>query len=85
MDALTLISQNTGLFFSAIFIMGLLVGSFLNVVIYRLPEMLKSQWSKDCKLFLAENGDLKYPRTPRQNPPITFWFHDPAAPTAVTR
>jgi leader peptidase (prepilin peptidase)/N-methyltransferase len=33
-------------------ILGLLVGSFLNVVIYRVPEMLKRQWRSECTLFL---------------------------------
>ena len=27
---------------------GLLVGSFLNVVIYRLPKMMERQWAADC-------------------------------------
>lgn len=27
---------------------GLLVGSFLNVVIYRLPKMMERQWAKEC-------------------------------------
>ncbi len=29
-------------------ILGLLIGSFLNVVIYRLPLMLEAQWKADC-------------------------------------
>lgn len=29
-------------------LLGLLVGSFLNVVIYRLPVMLKREWQRDC-------------------------------------
>jgi len=29
-------------------ILGLLVGSFLNVVIYRLPQMLERQWAAEC-------------------------------------
>ena len=29
-------------------ILGLLVGSFLNVVIYRLPLMMESRWRRDC-------------------------------------
>lgn len=33
-------------------VLGLLVGSFLNVVIYRVPEMLKRQWKSECTLFL---------------------------------
>jgi len=28
--------------------LGLLVGSFLNVVIYRLPLMMESRWRRDC-------------------------------------
>jgi leader peptidase (prepilin peptidase)/N-methyltransferase len=28
--------------------LGLLVGSFLNVVIYRLPQMMESRWRRDC-------------------------------------
>ncbi len=35
---------DTGLFG----VLGLLVGSFLNVVIYRLPVMLEAQWSAEC-------------------------------------
>lgn len=29
-------------------LLGLVVGSFLNVVIYRLPLMMESRWRKDC-------------------------------------
>lgn len=29
-------------------ILGLLIGSFLNVVIYRLPKMLERQWAQEC-------------------------------------
>jgi leader peptidase (prepilin peptidase)/N-methyltransferase len=29
-------------------VLGLLVGSFLNVVIYRFPRMLERQWAADC-------------------------------------
>ena len=28
--------------------LGLLVGSFLNVVSYRLPVMMESRWRRDC-------------------------------------
>lgn len=27
---------------------GLLIGSFLNVVIYRLPVMMQAQWKAEC-------------------------------------
>jgi leader peptidase (prepilin peptidase)/N-methyltransferase len=29
-------------------LLGLIVGSFLNVVIYRLPKMMERQWAADC-------------------------------------
>jgi leader peptidase (prepilin peptidase) / N-methyltransferase len=35
-------------------VLGLLVGSFLNVVIHRLPKMLERQWAAEC----AEFGGL---------------------------
>jgi leader peptidase (prepilin peptidase)/N-methyltransferase len=37
-------------------VLGLLVGSFLNVVIYRLPKMMEREWREQCVEFLgAEN------------------------------
>jgi len=35
-------------FLGTIFILGLLVGSFLNVVIYRLPIMMNNDWKEQC-------------------------------------
>ena len=34
-------------------LLGLLVGSFLNVVIHRLPRMLERRWARDCAEYLA--------------------------------
>ncbi len=36
--------------------LGLLVGSFLNVVIHRLPKMMEREWREDCAEFLATGG-----------------------------
>lgn len=33
-------------------LLGLMVGSFLNVVVYRLPRMLERSWRRDCEQFL---------------------------------
>ncbi|RMH15133.1 MAG: prepilin peptidase [Gammaproteobacteria bacterium] len=33
-------------------VFGLTVGSFLNVVIHRLPRMIRSEWLQQCKTFL---------------------------------
>lgn len=34
-------------------ILGLLVGSFLNVVVYRLPKMMEADWTRDAKDYLG--------------------------------
>jgi leader peptidase (prepilin peptidase) / N-methyltransferase len=34
------------------FVLGAVVGSFLNVVIYRLPKILDQKWSADCRNYL---------------------------------
>ncbi len=39
-------------------ILGLLVGSFLNVVIYRLPKMMERDWQNQCREFLANDGNV---------------------------
>jgi len=37
---------------------GLIIGSFLNVVIFRLPLMLEKQWQEECKWLLGHQTDL---------------------------
>ncbi len=49
---INLFSQNPWLFYTTVFIISLAVGSFLNVVIYRLPVMLEREWKKDCIEYL---------------------------------
>ncbi len=43
------------LFYLASATLGLLIGSFLNVVILRLPRMLETAWRKECCEFLELN------------------------------
>jgi leader peptidase (prepilin peptidase)/N-methyltransferase len=38
-------------------LLGAIIGSFLNVVIYRLPLILRSEWSNEAKLFLGMSPD----------------------------
>ncbi|AOV17898.1 methyltransferase [Acidihalobacter aeolianus] len=41
-------------YFVLLVIIGLVVGSFLNVVIHRLPRMLARQWREECAALAAE-------------------------------
>jgi leader peptidase (prepilin peptidase) / N-methyltransferase len=44
-------------------LLGLFIGSFLNVVIYRLPKMLEAQWAAECRqLANPEQEPLEQPR-----------------------
>ncbi len=47
---------------------GLMVGSFLNVVIYRLPLMMQRDWEKQCVEFLAERPHWEVRRKPDAPP-----------------
>ncbi len=42
------IQQNSTLFITLSIIFGLMVGSFLNVVIHRLPKMMEWEWHQNC-------------------------------------
>jgi leader peptidase (prepilin peptidase) / N-methyltransferase len=41
-------------FYLTVCVVGLTIGSFLNVVIYRFPKMLEQGWYQECREFLAE-------------------------------
>jgi len=45
------------LYLGTLFVFGSLVGSFLNVVIYRLPIMMQREWRNDCLEFLEQPND----------------------------
>jgi len=54
-----LLSSSPAAFIITCFVVALLVGSFLNVVIYRLPVMMQREWRKQAEEIVAEPaGDL---------------------------
>lgn len=60
MTSLQFISSEPTYFIGLCFVVSLLVGSFLNVVIYRLPVMMQRDWDSEINNYLSE-----------QNPSIT--------------
>ena len=57
----TLLAQNSTLFITISVIFGLLVGSFLNVVIYRMPKIMEREWHNNC----LELQGLEIPEQPK--------------------
>lgn len=48
MTFISMLQNMPVLFIGFVTLIGLMVGSFLNVVIYRLPEMMKRNWQHQC-------------------------------------
>lgn len=53
METINFFTNHPQLFLLTVLVLSLLVGSFLNVVIYRLPQMMKIEWSQECREFLG--------------------------------
>ena len=58
-----LAQQCPGLYITLLTILGLLVGSFLNVVIYRLPIMLERSWQQEYSDYFGESSADTTPAT----------------------
>ncbi len=58
---LELLAQSPGALITAALLVGLVVGSFLNVVIFRLPVMLERQWRADCAELTGPAGAASKP------------------------
>ncbi|MFK7829196.1 MAG: A24 family peptidase [Congregibacter sp.] len=81
-------------FFAFLAVLGLLVGSFLNVVILRLPEMMHRSWTRDCRELLelkAEESEdtfsLSFPAShcPGCQSPIKAWQNVPVVSFLLLR
>ena len=55
MSAIAIFAASPALFIGACLVLGLIVGSFLNVVIHRVPIIMDRQWREECEL---EHSDL---------------------------
>jgi leader peptidase (prepilin peptidase)/N-methyltransferase len=91
-DVATLYSENVVLFAGSVFVLGLVIGSFLNVVIYRLPIILQHEWraqaaellpDADSQTMVSETAEARFtlsvPRSacPACKVPITAWQNIP--------
>ena len=57
MPFIELLHSSSTVFFITLAILGLVVGSFLNVVIHRLPLMLEKQWREESEALLNPNKE----------------------------
>jgi leader peptidase (prepilin peptidase) / N-methyltransferase len=53
MDLIHFFAENNDIFLLTVAILSLFVGSFLNVIIYRLPHMMEQRFSEDCRVYLG--------------------------------
>lgn len=53
-QTLALFQQSPFAFYIFVVILSLVIGSFLNVVVYRLPKMMHNGWYAECREFLAD-------------------------------
>lgn len=72
MPVVEFLAGSTPAFISVIAILGLLVGSFLNVVIHRLPLIMHSEWQQQCHELIGSEvppADTLTLSTPRSRCP----------------
>jgi leader peptidase (prepilin peptidase)/N-methyltransferase len=73
----TVFTESPALFIGACFLLGLLIGSFLNVVIYRVPKMLERDWRRQC--------DELAGREPKEESPFNLVAPRSACPSCDTQ
>ena len=92
MDFIEVLSYYPSVTITGAVIIGLLVGSFLNVVIYRYPIMMENDWKEECRIILEiedtqtaeqqsdnKRFNLAYPNShcPHCNTAIKPWHNIP--------
>ena len=85
-DIALLYSTSPALFAGSVFLLGLIIGSFLNVVIYRLPIILEREWQSQAAEVLSADAaaPVSAPSTTlAPTPPARFTLSTPrsACPT----
>ncbi|MEW6693142.1 MAG: A24 family peptidase [Pseudomonadota bacterium] len=83
------------LLYTVLAVLGLMVGSFLNVVILRLPKMLEARWKSECQEFLGQpveeaadkRFNLAFPAShcPSCGHPLRWWENLPLVSYVLLR
>ena len=68
MQLIQLLQTNSAFFVFVVGLLGLVVGSFLNVVIHRLPLMMQTTWRRQCEEFLQPAIPDEQPVEPKHEP-----------------
>jgi leader peptidase (prepilin peptidase)/N-methyltransferase len=73
-----LLETNSLFFYGFVFVLSLMIGSFLNVIIYRFPKMLEQGWYQECREFLAD--EIKTTSS-KETTPLTLSKPDSTCPS----
>jgi leader peptidase (prepilin peptidase) / N-methyltransferase len=76
-DLAALYTDNLAVFAGSVFLLGLVIGSFLNVVIYRLPIMLERDWRAQAAEMLPSVGNAPTTTSTVQAVPERFTLSTP--------
>lgn len=60
-EFITVVTSHPGLFLALIFVFSLVIGSFLNVVIYRLPKMMELEWQSEFQAYFQPESQSATP------------------------
>jgi leader peptidase (prepilin peptidase)/N-methyltransferase len=83
MHLLQYLQQNEWAFLLVSGLLGLIIGSFLNVVIYRLPLMMQREWESECREMLGQEPLEKQSEPFNLNRPRSCCPHCGHAITAI--
>jgi leader peptidase (prepilin peptidase) / N-methyltransferase len=84
-DLAALFTDNLAFFAGSVFLLGLVIGSFLNVVIYRLPIMLERDWRAQAAELLPSVGSAATTTSTAQAVPERLTLSTPGSACPVCK
>lgn len=73
-DFIVLLQQSAFVTMFVVALLGLCIGSFLNVVIYRTPLMMQAQWQDECRYLLQDELAKPYQAEASNNKALSLSF-----------